>query len=77
MRDLTETEQRCLDSLGESANMFSYLPEVHPADKAEFTQAIHAAQNIILARPATEAQMQKRAERNGAKRAGVDTLPAA
>lgn len=63
MRDLTADEQNCLNHLGEIANQYKTLPVVHEADLAEFVAAIHAAQNIILARPATEVQMRLREER--------------
>lgn len=54
MRDLTLLERRIAQMLGDAWTLYGKLPEVHRSDSAEFTQAIHAAQNIILARPATE-----------------------
>ncbi len=36
--------------LADAWNAQCNLPEIHPADKEEFCLAIHAAQNIILAR---------------------------
>ena len=33
---------------------YTQLPVYHPADAAEFRHAIHMAQNIVLARPATK-----------------------
>lgn len=56
MRDLTEKEQGILNKLGECAEELTSLPPVHQADLLEFTTAIHQAQNIIMARPATEVQ---------------------
>lgn len=56
MRDLSKEEQEVADKLGEAATLQAALPSIHPSDTPEFVQAIHAAQNIVLARPATEAQ---------------------
>ena len=44
-------EQSCLGLLAQAWNKFLDLEELHPAHKNEFMMAIHAAQNIILARP--------------------------
>lgn len=60
MRDLTADEQRVADLLGEAFNLHERLPEIHEADRPEFMTAIHAAQNIVLARPATEQQLSQR-----------------
>lgn len=54
MRDLTPEEQAAAQLLGDAFNAHQQLPEVHPHDAEEFMRAIHAAQNIILSRPATE-----------------------
>jgi hypothetical protein len=56
VRDLTAREQQVLRLLGDAFNVYSELPHVHPNDGREFVHAIHAAQNIVLARPATEQQ---------------------
>lgn len=55
-RPLTWDEDAVVEALGAAQNLHVALPEIHPADKEEFTRAIHAAQNIILARPAVEAK---------------------
>lgn len=47
---MTEEENAVFNLLGEAANSFSKLPVLHPSDKSEFVLAIHAAQNIVLAR---------------------------
>lgn len=54
MRELTNQEKAVLHLLGQAWNELLMLPEIHPADRDEFLRAIHAAQNIILARPAEE-----------------------
>ncbi len=56
MRDLTEQEQLALGHLADAAHAVTRLPEVHPADLPEFAHIMHQAQNIILSRPAVEAQ---------------------
>jgi hypothetical protein len=55
MRDLTDEEIKCAQLLGDAWNLHQKLPQVHSSDEQDFAAAIHAAQNIILARPATEA----------------------
>lgn len=55
MRDLTTSERAIVDLLGECFNRHQKLEEIHRSDCAEFAAAIHRAQNIVLARPATEA----------------------
>lgn len=59
MRDLDAGEEKVLKLLGKAANRHGRLVAVHPSDQEEFTRAIHAAQNIILARPATEEQQSR------------------
>jgi hypothetical protein len=54
MRDLTVAENRVIDLLAEAWNEHQRLAEVHVSDSPEFCAAIHAAQNIVFARPATE-----------------------
>lgn len=59
MRDLTPEERGVVEALGACANMHDLLPAIHPADEREFKTAIHAAQNVVLARPAVEAIQQE------------------
>lgn len=47
---MSEQELRVLNMLGEAFNEFQKLPVLHYSDLPEFVHAIHAAQNIILAR---------------------------
>ena len=49
-RECKPEELRVLDLLGQAWNEFVALPEEHSADRVEFMQAIHAAQNVVLAR---------------------------
>lgn len=53
---LTDAEQRLAALLGECFNLFKQLPVYHPSDMDEFVRAIHAAQNIVLARPGYASQ---------------------
>lgn len=55
MRDLTAQEQHVLDALGDAYNVAAVLPVIHDSDLPEIVQAIHVAQNIVMARPAAEA----------------------
>jgi hypothetical protein len=48
---LTDQENECLLILADAWNKFCALPPLHPVDNHEFMHAIHAAQNIVLARP--------------------------
>jgi len=48
-------EQAVLDNLAAAWNAFLLLPIIHEADRVEFVSAIHAAQNIVLARTALRA----------------------
>lgn len=48
---ITKQEEAVLDMLAEAWNLFNALPVQHDSDKSEFMFAIHAAQNIVLARP--------------------------
>jgi hypothetical protein len=52
-------EDKVLDHLVMAWNAFLTLEARHPDDDQEFRQAIHAAQNIVMARAAT-GQMQRR-----------------
>jgi len=54
MRDLTDEEIDIMGLTRELVNGFANLNQSHPADMEEFVTHIHAIQNIILARPATE-----------------------
>jgi len=47
---MTEEEKQLLAQLAECYNAFVKLPLYHPADVAEFTQAIHTCQNLVFAR---------------------------
>lgn len=47
---LTNDEARVLSLLAEAWNEFVRLEVQHPCDTAEFMTAIHAAQNIVMAR---------------------------
>lgn len=48
---LTKEEVEVLEALGRAFGEFNSLEQIHPSDLREFQYAIHAAQNIILARP--------------------------
>ncbi len=48
--EITEQENEVLNILAAAWNRFSALPVLHHADQDEMAKAIHAAQNIILAR---------------------------
>jgi len=54
MRNITKEEHEILDLLGKVYILFSELYPAHPYDIGEFVTHIHAAQNIVLARPGTE-----------------------
>lgn len=60
MRDLTEEEEKLIHDLGGIWNRFIRLEEFHPSDRMEFMIAIHAAENIIAARPVTEVFSKKK-----------------
>jgi hypothetical protein len=47
---ITPEEEAVMAALGDAYNKFIELPVQHHADNAEFVHAIHAAQNIVLAR---------------------------
>lgn len=49
-------ESTVLDMLADVWDEYLRLPELHPQDKVEFMQAIHAAQNIVMARPVQRQQ---------------------
>ena len=52
MKQLTRAERKIFYLLGAAWNAYLPLPELHPDDIHDFRFAIHAAQNIILARGA-------------------------
>ena len=56
LRGLTADERRVVDCLADAWNAFLDLPSEHPDDLGEFRFAIHAAQRIILSRPACHAE---------------------
>lgn len=60
MRDLTKDERRVIDALADAWALYGNLYEVHRSDNGEFTFAVHAAQNIIMARPAVEAYAEEK-----------------
>ena len=49
-RDSLLIEEACLQCLTKAWNKFIGLPVLHPDDQREFKHAIHAAQNIVMAR---------------------------
>lgn len=49
---LTIGEQEVMTALASAWNRFLKLPVLHESDNEEFMRAVHAAENIILARPA-------------------------
>ena len=48
--DLTDQEAKVAQMLGEAWNEYLKLPVEHPMGQKEFCSAIHACQNIVLAR---------------------------
>lgn len=59
MKLLTDTEQRIANLLGECFTLYKTLPVYHPSDADNFLRAVHAAQNIVLARPGYASQPQQ------------------
>lgn len=53
---MTPEESEVLRLLGQAWNKFIELPAMHHMDNHEFCHAIHAAQNIVLARAGLRAQ---------------------
>jgi hypothetical protein len=49
---VTKAELKVLDMLGDAYTAFTQLPQCHDSDLLEFEQAVHRAQNIIMARDA-------------------------
>lgn len=47
---MTPDEVHVADLLGQAATEFAKLPIEHQSDLDEFCKAIHAAQNIVMAR---------------------------
>jgi hypothetical protein len=47
---MDDEEKKVLDLLGAAYVAFAELEVLHPADVGEFVHAVHAAQNIVLAR---------------------------
>lgn len=59
---LTPDERRALNHLGHAFIIFRAMVPEHSGDLVEFCQAIHKAQNIIMARPTLRAlEAEKRA----------------
>ena len=48
--ELTDQEAKVVQMLGEAWNEYLKLPIEHPMGQKEFCSAIHACQNIVLAR---------------------------
>ena len=48
--ELTDQEAKVAQMLGEAWNEYLKLPIEHPMGQKEFCSAIHACQNIVLAR---------------------------
>ena len=48
--ELTDQEAKVAQMLGEAWNEYLKLPIEHPLGQKEFCSAIHACQNIVLAR---------------------------
>ncbi|WP_278939769.1 hypothetical protein [Pseudomonas helleri] len=48
--ELTDQEARIAQMLGEAWNEYLKLPIEHPMEQKEFCSAIHACQNMVLAR---------------------------
>ncbi|MBJ2259094.1 hypothetical protein [Pseudomonas psychrophila] len=48
--ELTDQEAKVAQVLGEAWNEYLKLPVEHPMGQKEFCSAIHACQNIVLAR---------------------------
>ena len=48
--ELTNQEARVAQMLGEAWNEYLKLPIEHPMEQKEFCSAIHACQNMVLAR---------------------------
>ena len=48
--ELTDQEARVAQMLGEAWNEYLKLPIEHPMGQKEFCSAIHACQNMVLAR---------------------------
>ena len=48
--ELTDQEAKVAQMLGEAWNEYLKLPVEHPMGQKEFCSAIHACQNIVLAR---------------------------
>lgn len=74
MSRLHDDEAEVLELLGEAATRFVKLHPEHPSDQQEFVQAVHAAQNIVLARVGLRSQRKRQAE--GARRRAVGIVAA-
>lgn len=56
MSELTQPEREALRLLAEAYNLYVALPEQHPMHQAEFVQAVHAAQRLVMSRPVARAE---------------------
>lgn len=57
--ELTLNELTILTKLAEAWNTYTELEILHSSDATEFQQAIHQAQNIVMARPIMRKWRQK------------------
>lgn len=55
MSILTKQENLVLENLADAYINFAQLDTLHPADRREFEDAVHRAQNIVMSRPAMRA----------------------
>jgi hypothetical protein len=53
---MTKHELKVIKLLAEAYQSFSELEVYHPEDDGEFVRAVHAAQNIVMARAAVRRQ---------------------
>lgn len=65
---MNEEEKKVLGLLGEAYMAFARLPVLHPADQGEFVHAVHAAQNIVLARGSLRAMQNAGIQPDAVKR---------
>lgn len=49
---ITQDESECLELLKDAWNVYVTLPVLHEQNNVEFMRAIHAAQYIVMSRPA-------------------------
>lgn len=49
---MTADEMAIVEQLGDAWDAYLQLPVLHPSDRVDFMNAIHAAQRIVMARAA-------------------------